>query len=292
MTKGFETLLAVVSDGDSGRAPLDAAIQVGRDFQSHVTALHVKADAAQVVPLVGEGMSGAMVEEMMSMAEKDAQSRAQRARAMFDEYTSRWRIALVDQPPAPQELSACWREESGDEEEVVARLARLADMTLVGRPTASETQPPFGATLNAALFESGRPVLAVPPLPIASIGRRVAIAWNGSSEAARAVAAAMPFLARPGTPVTILHAEEEGASKTGPQELADYLAWRSILAEKRVVSPKGGRTGEALLEAAQQAGADLLVMGAYTHSRLRQLILGGVTRHVLAEARIPVLLTH
>jgi nucleotide-binding universal stress UspA family protein len=292
MKSGFETLLVVMSDGESGRAPLDAAIQVGRDFQSHLTALHVKADPSLAVPLVGEGISGSMVEEMMNLAEKEAAQSAQNARTVFEEYIGRWHIALADAPPAPDEFSACWREETGGEEDIVARRARLSDLVVVGRPAPSETAPPYGATLNAALFESGRPVLAVPPLPMASIGRRVAIAWNGSAEAARAVAAALPFLSRKGAQVTILCAQEEGTPIDSAGELASYLAWHGIASETKTLAPAHGATGAALLDAAAKAQADLLVMGAYTHSRLRQLILGGVTRHVLGEARIPVLLTH
>ncbi|MFQ5619515.1 MAG: universal stress protein, partial [Rhodospirillales bacterium] len=146
-------------------------------------------------------------------------------------------------------------------------------------------------TLNAALFETGRPVLVAPPSAPAVLGRKVAISWNGSAQAARAVAAALPYIMR-SDGVVILTVESDRTSASAAPELAAYLAWHGVRAETKFFSPTNRSIGAALLKECADAGADLLVMGAYTHSRMRQLILGGVTRHVLAEATVPLFMAH
>ena len=143
--------------------------------------------------------------------------------------------------------------------------------------------------LEAALLDTGHPLLVIPPKAPAKIGSKVAIAWNGSVQAARAVTAAMDFIAD-ASAVTILNAKEEG-SDSHVAELADYLACHGVKAKTVSVTAKSD-VGKALISAATKAGADLLVMGAYGHSRMRELVLGGVTKYVLQETTLPTLLVH
>lgn len=286
---GLKTILAVVSDTDSGLPTMETAFVVGRDHSCHVRILHVRPDPSSAVPLVGEAMSGAMVEEMMTVCERQGAERAAEVRTMFDQFCGRYAIPVTDEPPGPPEMSVFFQEEQGGEDDKVALRGRMSDLIVVGRPK-GDAEPALQATLNAALLDSGRPVLVAPRVPITSIGKSVAIAWNGSAEAARAVAAAMPFLIKART-VTILVAEEEESTPSA-QDLENHLAWHGVTAEIRRVVPSGAAVGAALLKAATDVQADLLVMGAYTHSRLRQLILGGVTRHVLDHAETPLLLSH
>ncbi|MGC2855746.1 universal stress protein [Novispirillum sp. DQ9] len=286
---GLKTILAVVADTDSGLATMETAFVVGRDQSCHVRILHVRPDPASAVPLVGEAMSGAMVDEMMAVCERQGAERATAVRQMFEQFCGRYAIAVTDEPPGPPEMSVAYLEEQGAEDDKVALRGRMADLIVVGRPR-GDAEPALQATLNAALMDSGRPVLVAPRAPVSGIATSCAIAWNGSAEAARAVAAALPFLIKAGS-VTILVAEEAEGTPSA-QDLETHLAWHGISAEIRRVVPSGGTVGAALLKAAGDAGADLLIMGAYTHSRLRQLILGGVTRHILDHAQIPVLLSH
>ncbi|MBF0268201.1 MAG: universal stress protein [Alphaproteobacteria bacterium] len=284
----IKSLIAVIEDANS-RASLESALAIGRAFSAHVTALHVKADPSNAVPLLGEGMSGGMIEEMMSVAEKEANEKAKLARAMFDEIVAAAKIPLIATPPAPSEASVAFYEEAGLEEEIVARKGRLADLIVLTRPE-GETDLPAATTLNAALFETGRPVLMTGK-SLSEAARRIAIAWNGSAEAARALAAAMPFLTRDGVSVALLVGEEEGRAAYG-RSVQEYLAWHGVACEIRLFAAHGGQTGESLLHEMEQFKADMLVMGAYTHSRLRQLIMGGVTRHVVANCSVPVLFAH
>ncbi|CAA7619996.1 Universal stress protein UspA and related nucleotide-binding protein [Candidatus Terasakiella magnetica] len=286
----FKSILVPVSDAESGSAPLESALHLAGRFGSHVTGLHVRVDPTTAVPLVGEGMSGAMVEEMINMAESQGTQRAKAARTAFDALCSR-HGAPIRTDPGPG-LSAEWVDQVGREEDVVAWRGRLSDLVVLGHPR-GESEMPALMTLNSALLGSGKPLLLCPPEPPAQFGRSVAIAWNGSAEASRAVGWAMPLL-REAAAVTILAVSEHSDSTVDApaSELLAYLAWNGVTATVTTSQASNTHAGEELLRQTQKSGADLLVMGAYTHSRLRQLILGGVTRHVLSHAPMHCLMCH
>lgn len=287
----FKSILVPVPDAETGAVPLEIALRLAGSFASHVTALHVRIDPTTAVPLVGEGMSGAMVEEMITMAETQGNQRAKAARAAFDAACARHGAPLLAAPPAAG-LSAEWVDTIGREDDVVSWRGRLADLLVFGHP-GGDAEMPAMMTLNTALMASGKPLLLCPAEPPASFARSVAIAWNGSAEAARAVGWAMPLL-REATTVTVLSVAEHAGRPidTPADELAAYLAWNGVTAVTNVVQARASHAGEELLRQTAQCGADLLVMGAYTHSRLRQLIMGGVTRHVISHAPLYVLMCH
>src|SRR3546814_7940958 len=143
--------------------------------------------------------------------------------------------------------------------------------------------------LEAALFDSGRPILIAPPTPPQTVGDHCVIAWNGSSEAARTIAFAMPLLAK-AKKVTVLTVEDGMVPGSSTTEVAQHLIRNDIPAD-HVDAKAGYRTvGEAILEETMALGADLLVNGAYTQSRVRQMIFGGAPSHILAKAGLPVLM--
>lgn len=289
----IKSILVPVSDAGAAEPALSTAFAVAARFAAHVEALHVRLDPTNAVPLVGEGMSGTMVEEMMAMSEKAAKDRAVQARIAFEQSRDLAGIAETDAPVSGASgASVAWVEDIGREEEAVALKGRVADLIVLGKPR-SDRETPSALTLNAALMDSGRPILlAAGEAQPGILGRNVAIAWNGSAEASRAVANALPFL-KGADVVHILAATEDEARRTvNSADLARYLGWHGITTQSHGFNPHGGATGAAVLSEAQARGADLLVMGAYTHSRWRQLIMGGVTRHVLDHARMPVLLCH
>jgi nucleotide-binding universal stress UspA family protein len=287
----FKSILVPVSDGVDSRPAFEAALRLGGQTAGHVIALHVRIDPASAVPLVGEGMSGAMVEEMMSAAERQAANRAEAARAMVEQTCARLEVPLLSTPDGQDKVSAEWVEVVGREEEEVALRGRLSDLVVLDR-LAEDKETPSPMTLNAVLMESGRPLMVVPPQWGRSVGRRVAIAWNGSAEASRAVAAAMPLLVGAES-VTILSVSEDGGTVGGcAANLTSYLAWHGIKPQLRKLSGSSTRAGETLMTECAAVEADLLVMGAYTHSRLRQLILGGVTQYMLRQTAIACLMCH
>ncbi|AMW34763.1 universal stress protein [Haematospirillum jordaniae] len=285
-------LQAVVPDTEGGISTLETALLVARDFAAHIQVLHVRPDPAQAVPLVGEAMSGAMVDEMIRLCETRGREQSNRVHALFDSLVTRYSLPVVEEPPGPASVSISFREETGSEDSIATRLGRLCDLVIAGRPTGEE-DPWLEATLNAVLMDSVRPLLVAPRTPVRQLGKSVAIAWNNSPEAVRAIHASLPFLLK-AEAITVLVADE-GHADAATRDLEHWLSWHGLAIKTRQIKPTGltgNAVGGALLEAASQEQADLLVMGAFTHSRLRQLILGGVTRHVLDHATIPLLLCH
>ena len=185
---------------------------------------------------------------------------------------------------------AAWRETTGIESRVVADYGRMFDLIVVRR-AASHSATAWRQTCEAAIFESGRPVLLAPLTPAAALGDNIVIAWNGSTETARAIALGLPLLAK-ATTVTVLTVH--GGTVPGPNEdeVCAYLARHGIVAGARLIEPEGRTIGEAILAEVDTLTGDLLLKGAYTHPRLRQMIFGGATEHIIAHAALPVLMAH
>jgi len=288
----YRRLLLPLTGTAAGEAALATALIVARIWKAHVHCLHVRVDARDVAPLAGEGLSGAMIEEMMAATERESEERAERVRALFERFTSGLGgITLADNPDTAAKSDGptlSFESIAGREEDIVAQTSRLYDMAVVPHPDAGEDVSSSDA-LHAILFDSGRPVLIAPRTAPADIGTRVCVAWNGTAESAAAVAAALPWLHR-ASAVRILCADEYQRRGPRAEGLQAYLRWHSIEAEIFRFKPQTREVGAGLLGAARDFGADLLTMGAYSHSRLRQLILGGVTRHVLENAEIPVMM--
>jgi nucleotide-binding universal stress UspA family protein len=281
--------ILVPVDGTAASARcLEAAFLVALAHAAHVEVLHVRADPKDAVPLLGEGMSGAMIEEMVELAEKEAADRSAMARKIFDDSIVAHGLLYVDEPQLVDKAASSWVEVVGREDEALAVRGRLADLSVVARPM-PDADLPTSMTLNAAIFETGRPVLVVPPVLTKSFGNRLAISWNGSAESARAVACGIPFLQSAKT----VHTMAVHSARTPPaaaRGLREYLGWNGIASVDETIEPEGRAVGHAVLRTCSENGVDMLIMGAYTRSRMRQLILGGVTRYVLENAEIPVLM--
>ena len=285
----IKTILVPLSSGEISRSALEAAFVVARRFDAHMEVLHVRPDPRNMIPYVGEGMSGALIEEVMLAADREAGDRAASARAMVRDDVDRHGIPAASAPAAPG-VSAWWREDAGREDEAVAKYGRLADLVVVSRPL-REAEVPTSTIFEAALFECGQPLLVAPPRPVGDFGHDIMIAWNGSPEAARAVSAAIPFLGMANR-IRVLSVAGWGEGLFSLQGIADRLAWHGVQAEVKAVTEFAGTIGETVLSEAEAFGADLIVMGAYTQSRLQQMILGGVTRHVLSTASVPLVMAH
>ena len=271
----------------AGEAALATGLTVARIWDAHLTVLHVRVDSRDVAPLAGEGLSGAMIEEMMSATEKESSDRSDAVHAMFDRFVLQHGVE-VSEPHPGRGATANFASITGREEDLVAQLARITDMTVVPHPEAGEDVSSSDA-LHAVLFDSGRPVLVAPRVPLPTLGRRICVAWNGTAESAAAVQAAIPWMQK-AEAVQVLSADEYQRRGPGAPELASYLGLHGIKVDAVQFRPIEKAVGRGLLEGARSFGADFLAMGAYSHSRLRQLILGGVTRHVLENATLPVLM--
>ena len=270
---GYKHILCPLTGASGDAAALGAALGLGLAFEAEVEVLHPRLDAVAAAPLVGEGLSGEVIEEVIAVAAREIEARAEAVRTLFE--TKR---GGMKRAPASRFLDIQLSESD------VAHHGRLSDLIVLPRLEGQEAQE-TAQLFHALLMGAGHPLLMIPPGGAKPVGRRVAVAWNGSAEAARAVTAARPFLER-AEAVFVLTAGSHGA----PEGLITHLARHGVKASSATV--REGDAGAHLLDAAVENGADLLIMGAYTHSRLRQLLFGGVTRHVLDHAPIPVLMMH
>lgn len=288
----YRRLLLPMTGTAAGEAALATALLVARIWNAHVHCLHVRVDARDVAPLAGEGLSGAMIEEMMAATERESGDRAGRVRALFDRFAATaGDITIADSAETALKSGGptlSFESIAGREEDIVAQQSRLYDMAVVPHPEADEDVSSSDA-LHAVLFDSGRPVLIAPREAPKTLGTRVCCAWNGSAESAAAIDAALPWLHRADAR-RILYSDEYQRRGPKVEGILAYLHWHEISAEAMQFKPMTKDVGAGLLGAVRDFNADLLCMGAYSHSRLRQLILGGVTRHVLENSDVPVLM--
>ncbi len=294
----IRVIFTPLSGRESDKSVLAAARAAARRFNAHVDVVSLRGDPRDAIPYLGEGVSGALVEEFIEQAERENIEQADKARAAFDRWREDAGFTLADSPgdnlagPGTTEESATcsWREIAGSAEYAAASAGRLADLIITPRGDAAGEMENEGA-FETALLRSGRPLLLAPPTPCEALGDNIAIAWDGSAEAARAVGAAMPFL-RAADTVTAIAVAEEGKRGAPVEDLARYLSWHGVQANTRTVAADDRTIGEAILGEAMHESADLLVMGAYSHNRYRELIFGGATRYILDECALPVLLAH
>jgi nucleotide-binding universal stress UspA family protein len=281
----MKTLLIPTEDHDTMPAVLETALLVARAFGSTMEGFAVRPSAGTYVtvePVSSLAIAGAF--------EADT---AHLARAAFESFMQANKVPLAAQEE-PAVLSYSWPREDSAEDAYIGSRGRVFDLIVLGRP-GPHPQNPRMPPLEAALFESGRPVLIVPPTAPKTIGRNVLVAWNRSTEQAHTNAFAMPLL-RLADKVTVLTVEGGAVSGPSGEEAARHLRRNGIKATALTVKP-GSRTGgeaagELTLEHAASLGCDLLVKSAYTQSRLRQMIFGGATRHIIGNAALPVLMAH
>lgn len=286
----IKTLLAPSYGRPSDAPVLDAALALARAFDAHLSVLHVHLDVADLIVSLaasdptGAGTGAGLIEGIL----QDADRREEAAKRAFEAWRLHGRIPAADQPRCPGP-SVEWVRETGQEAQSLARHGRMADLIVTGRGPPGSPVPV--QVLEAALLQTGRPLLLLPQQPPALMPGTVAIAWKDRPEAARAVAAAMPLLRRAGR-VVVLCADEGAGRDPSAERLVRALSWHHGHVSLADLPQGAGPPVEALLRAAAELGAGLLVMGGYGHSRLREFMFGGFTERVLHSADLPVLMTH
>jgi len=276
----MKTILIPTEDHDGMPAVLEAARLVARTFDGYMEGFAVHPTAGTYVavePVSSLAISGAF--------EHDAELAAQ-AKTLFETF-----MRTHDVPAAgsgPVGFSYAWPHGEAEDDLFIGSYGRVFDLIALGRPGRA-AQNPRMPPLEAALFDSGRPLLIVPPAAPKTLGRNVLVAWNCSTEQATTNAYALPLL-RLAEQVTVLTVE--GGTVPGPsgEDAALHLRRNGVKASALTMKPGTRSTGEVILEYATTHACDLLVKGAYTQSRLRQMVFGGATRHILANANLPVLM--
>ncbi len=280
--------LLPLSSPVSGEVALHTALLLTKTWNAHLQVLYIRTDTRDIAPLASEGMSGAMIQDMITAAEKDSTSRTRSLQTLFTTAAEEHEVRIGTPEFGSPSSSASFEAISGRDDEIIAHHARLADLTIVPHPGAGEDVANADA-LHAVLFDSGRPVLLAPFTRPVSIGKRIAVAWNGLSNSAAALGSAIPLI-RGAEAVRVLTSPEYSRRGPGAEEVIEYIAHQGITADIAIFNSIDREVGAGLLRAAEDFRADLMSMGAYSTSRLRQLILGGVTRYVLENADLPVIM--
>ncbi|MCI4662838.1 MAG: universal stress protein [Neomegalonema sp.] len=278
----YKSILTYLDDEQEGGLRLDLACALTRAYDGHLSVLALGYEPdfpAYGYPEVTTGIT----QEMYERAQKQSEERSVAAK-------DRIRRAGIN----------------GDAEPLVCSFprlaanfgsrARFADLVVLDQPYGKSQEESAVNLLEGALFDGDAAVLLSPNAPTpggltSQVGPKVVIGWNGSREALRAVRRSMPLLER-ASAVSIAVIDPETPEKTPAGDLAVFLARQGLEVEVNALPLEGRSVSKTLLAHLQQVGADLLVMGAYSHSRFREYVLGGVTRDILHNVPCPVLMAH
>lgn len=279
----YKSILTVATSPHGLLPAVSAAAQVGIRADAHLDALALGIDRTQVgYAYVGSG--AVLIAAAMERAEEDARATEKALNA-----------ALAAQSPGLRMATETAITQLGALTDIVAARARYADLVVLPLPYGDHRGVEDEAVIEAALFEGMAPVLVVPPKGMADNDpRRVVLAWNQSREALVAARRAMPFLRRAETvSIVVIDPPTHGAERSDPGGLlCQMLVRHGVHAEVTVLARTLPRVSDVLARHLRDTNADLLVMGAYGHSRFREAILGGATRDMLEKAEVPVLLAH
>jgi nucleotide-binding universal stress UspA family protein len=279
----MKTILVPTEHYDSMRSTLETALLLARRCDSYMEGFALRFGISEFVAVDMAG--GFPLEAFRQEGLEDEKQ----ARQIFESFMASNNVprAAGTKPG----LSYGWLSDAPEGENFVGSYGRVFDVTVLGRPDAS-TMRLHSKALESGMFESGRPVLICPPTPPRRIATNVLVHWNCSTEQARVTALAMPLL-RMAERVTVLTVVG-GATVPGPsaEQAVSYLQRSGVSATLKSAELAGRSTGEVVLATAGSLGCDLLIKGAYTQSRLRQMIFGGTTQHILEHAALPVLLAH
>lgn len=283
-----KSILMPLSSSGQVQERLLSALSVTAFFDAHLEVMHAQLSPRKFIPddAVARHMPHKLLHELETLAGKYSATESNELQAMF--------IALCEEKGVtPSEASlaeqptAYWREINGLRSELVGERGKVSDLIILPQPRNGNPT----STFEAAIMRSGKPVLMVPRTLTDFSARRIMIAWNGSTEGARAVTHALPLLQQ-ASEVVVATSHSSTYRKPGADELIDYLARHGISAQSKLFDSGRRSTGEALLGLATSLDAEVLVMGAFTHQRVHEQIFGGVTRHMVAHAKIPVWMMH
>ncbi|MCJ2136939.1 universal stress protein [Methylobacterium sp. J-026] len=281
-------LLVPTAPGLDPTRRLEAALRLSRRLHAHIGVRfiapgldHMLAGFASLAPLDGASLEAVQqgVREAAADGKAALQAWCARAEVPFNGKSERLDATFVT-----------WAELSGEVEPLLTLAGRVNDLVIVDRP---DPKLPFtGRALDTALFSVGRPTLMVGETVPYDLLNHVVIAWNGSLEATRLIGQSIDLL-HEATRVTVVHARTERSDEARAADLCGYLSWHGVVAEAASLAIEDGApVGAAILAEAERRGASMLALGAYTHSRVREFLLGGVTRHVVENAGMPVLMAH
>jgi len=285
--------ILVPTGGSASDAPVfETALAAARLFSGHLRFIHIRLSAGQAavnMPHVAFA-TGPALSNALDQLQATADSRSTIAERHVREFCARAKLVMLDVPVASQCVTASWCQEDNDAHKRLMLHARHHDLVVMSRANQPNGLQPD--LIEDLLLGCGRPILLACSTAPRNLAGTIMVCWRETSDAARAVAVAMPFLTRAERVVFV--GVDEGASGIADEvkDMASQFRWRGVPTDVLIVTANGQATSKVLSSAAQTCSADLVVMGAYGHSRLRERIFGGCTQAVIQHADRPVLLLH
>ena len=283
-------ILAPVGGGKSDAVVIATALAAAKPLGAHVEVFLSHPDPREAIPYSELPLSPELVQSIVDTAKSHWENVSAATRAALETIAAEKQVKIVPAPRPADRATASFVEKTGYPPFGIEEAARLSDL-VVFEPIGGIEDCDTHDALVRVLTRDGRPVLLAPRTASPEVGRRIAIGWDGGTAAAHAVSAALPFLAKADA-ITILCARQDGGGEKGLADLKSYLALHGVTAEPCVMRHDTGNVAKFLLDAAQQSGCDLLVVGGYGHSRLGESIFGGVTESIVSHPRIAVLIVH
>lgn len=286
----MRVLMSPVTDRPESRSALKVTLGLADKLGANVIGCHLRPsrDKRKSYPTKGIRLAvGADRESLDELAKKTTANASARAFKTFEQMVKNAGFTLVRRPRKNLVKGAIWQEKVGAPDRIFAIVGPMNDLIVVSRPTRKGSVARL--FMLSALLHSGRPVLITPPGKTTVPGRRIAIAWNQSPEAARVVSNCMALLQK-ADHVTVVSAGRE--NRLGPKsfQLAAYLAHYGIQASR--VITQGHHEAAELTATLKESGSDLVLMGAYSRARLRELVFGGMTEYMLRKSTIPMVMQH
>ena len=280
----YKSILTVVTGAATAATQLDAAVTVARREDAHLDALCLGIDRTQsgYYYIGAAPMAPVILQDTLDQAHDEAKAVEKTVRARLEPEDIRWAIetGIVQTGMVGREVS---------------QMARFADLVILPHPYGKDSHPEGETILEAALFEGRAPVLMLPTGGLdARYGRRVVIAWNHSDEAMKAIRAALPILkSASSVSVSVIDPGAHGPERSDPGGmLSQFLARHGVRTEVSVLARTLPRISDVINRHVQDVNADMVVMGAYSHSRFREAILGGATRDMFENTKVPVFTAH
>ena len=265
----------------------EAGAALAAKFSAHVTGLFIRRDPKTAIPLLGEGLTADMIQQMCDVTDQEGQRYASETEVIFVNAMAKADIQVTEEPNSEQ--SAHWRTLVGEVADHVGRSARTADFSICERP--GDRHSAQAEIFNDLVFRSGRSVLMVPDNGVTPTLDHMLIAWNGRAECARAVGGALPLLRKAKT-ISVLQVGNLGEDRPTLKDIGDYLKAHGVDAKQIHEPASKVSVGETVYGKAQELEVDSIVIGAFSTARWRELILGGVTRHLIENSDIPIYMSH
>ena len=283
-------ILAPVTGSDADAVVLATAFAMAKPFHAHVEVLFIHPDPREAVPVTNMPMSPIVVQELVDAAEVLRKAAAQAAKASLADAAEKASVRIVKSPVRSEAVTASYREVSGHFPQRIADASRLADLVVFPPMTRADSRELHDGFVQV-LTKSKRAVLLCGKTAPEAIGTKVAIGWDGGAAAEHALVVAVPILQRAGA-VELLAVYRMAAGEARVNDAKEYLGLQGIKTSEVFVEHTPKPIGETLLEVAMNDGCDLLVVGGYGHSQLRETFFGGVTADLASQAKLPILMVH